>query len=71
MMSKATHSDYCKLCTNLTELCKSHAIPRAIFNNIFRNASGKAVAINGDLNTPIQYSSDSWDEYLLDRRAHV
>lgn len=64
-MSLIATSGYCKLCRNQTELCKSHAIPRAIFNNIFRNASGKAVAINGDLNTPIQYSSDSWDEYLL------
>lgn len=64
-MSTITPNGYCKLCRNLTELCKSHAIPKAIFNNIFRNASGKAVAINGDLNTPIQYSSDSWEEYLL------
>ncbi len=62
---KTKQIDYCKLCQNLTELEKSHAIPKAVFNNIFRNASGKAVAINADSDTYTQYSSDSWAEYQL------
>ena len=57
--------DYCKLCKNKTQLEISHAIPKAVFNNIFRNASGKAVAINADTNTHTQYSSDSWAEHQL------
>lgn len=68
---KTKKIDYCKLCKNLTQLELSHAIPKAVFNNIFRNSSGKAVAINADLNTYTQYSSDSWADYQLCKQCEA
>ena len=62
---KSKKIDHCKLCKNLTKLELSHAIPKAVFNYIFRSSSGKAVAINGDLGTDTQYSSESWSDYQL------
>ena len=57
----------CKLCEVRKELCLSHSLPASAFNYIFSrpSASGKAVAVTNDAGTPVDYSSDSWDVYLL------
>ena len=40
-------------------------LPDAIFRRIKQSASGKAIALNDDDETPVAYSQESWWEYLL------
>ena len=62
-MGKYKNSGVCKLCDVDTNLCKSHAIPDAIFRRLFRKFSGKAIKLSGD--EIIGYTSDSWWDYQL------
>jgi hypothetical protein len=55
----------CKLCLEYRPLCDSHALPNSLFNYILRKNDGKAVVIADDANTPVQFSSDTWDVELL------
>lgn len=55
----------CKLCLMQRELCDSHALPDSAFKYIFRQSQGKAIVLTDDSKTPIDYSSDSWSQYLL------
>lgn len=57
----------CRLCEEQHELCLSHAVPKSAFRLAFKEGSGKAIAITDDETTQIQFSSDSWDVYLLCR----
>lgn len=55
----------CRLCEQQHELCLSHAVPKSAFRPALREGSGKAIALIDDETTPIQFSSDTWDVYLL------
>jgi hypothetical protein len=55
----------CRLCLESRPLCKSHALPDSIFNYILRKNSGKAIVITDDKETPVQFSSDTWEVELL------
>ena len=55
----------CPLCEQNKELCDSHALPNSVFRFLFKRGSGKAVAFVDDETTNIDYSSDSWSEFLL------
>lgn len=59
------YTGICKLCLGSTPLCDSHALPNSLFNYILRKNDGKAIVIVDDANTPIRYSSDTWDVRLL------
>lgn len=58
-------SGICKLCLRNTQLCDSHALPNSLFNYVLRKNGGKAIMIVDDEDTPIRYSSDTWDVELL------
>lgn len=58
-------SNFCKLCLEFHPLCNSHALPRSIFNYILRKNSGKTISVTDDKETPVQFSSDSWDAEIL------
>lgn len=55
----------CALCRQVKVLKKSHVIPNAAFKKIKRSLHGKSIVMTDDDHTPIQYSSESWWEYLL------
>ncbi len=55
----------CRLCLQPQPLCHSHAISSSVFNYILRKNSGKAIVITDDRDTPVQFSSDTWDIELL------
>jgi hypothetical protein len=55
----------CRLCEEERELCLSHALPKSAFRLAFGEDSGKVIKITDDETTPVKFSSDSWDVYLL------
>lgn len=55
----------CRLCLESRPLCNSHALPNSIFNYILRKNDGKAIVLADDKDTPVQFSSDTWDAELL------
>jgi hypothetical protein len=56
----------CALCLKSKDLCKSHIIPNAVFRRIKNNNdSGQLVQLDDSRHVPIQYSQESWWEYLL------
>ncbi len=55
----------CALCNNSRTLEKSHIIPNASFKKIKQSLNGKSIILNDDKYTWIQYSQESWWEYLL------
>ena len=62
-MNKARNGT-CRLCLEKTNLKKSHTIGNSIFKQISKTMDGKAIVLSsGD--DDIQYSSDSWSDYLL------
>lgn len=62
-MKRGKNTGVCKFCNLEAALCKSHAIPDAIFRRLFRRFSGKAIEISG--RKFVGYSSDSWWDYQL------
>lgn len=54
----------CALCKNTRNLERSHVIPNAAFKKIKRSMSGKAI-VSDDEHSWVQYSSESWWEYML------
>lgn len=57
--------DTCRLCLEHAPLCRSHALPNALFRPIFQRNEGKAIHLVDDEHTPNHYSSDSWSVELL------
>lgn len=57
----------CKLCEKHHKLCDSHALPMAMFRQIFkkRESAGKLIVVVDDEKTPTHYSSDSWSTLSL------
>jgi len=55
----------CGLCYNPDVLEKSHIIPNAAFKKIKRSLKGKGIVLVNDEDTYVQYSQESWWEYLL------
>ncbi|SUI59787.1 hypothetical protein [Shewanella morhuae] len=55
----------CSMCKQEAELQSSHAIPDAFFRKILKKQSGKYIVVPGGGNSPIHYSSDSWDTHQL------
>lgn len=56
----------CKLCGEVRNLQKSHAIGNSFFRKIFRKFDGKAIVLESNSNTS-KPSSDSWSQYQLCR----
>lgn len=56
---------FCALCDQHKPLCKSHAIPNAIFRKILKESGGKAVRFTDDPDSIVDYTSDSWWDYML------
>ena len=58
-------SGICALCRKPKGLEKSHIIPNSAFRVIKRWNSGKVITIKDDKESWIEYSNESWWEYLL------
>lgn len=62
----AMNSNICALCIQPRNLRKSHIIPNAVFRRIKqRQNSGQLIHFDDFDYTPVQYSQESWWEYLL------
>lgn len=63
----------CKLCKKKTDLCKSHALPMAMFRQILKKeeSAGKLIVITDDEKTPIHYSSDTWSTFSLCKQCEA
>ena len=59
----------CALCNDSGILEKSHIIPNAVFKKIKRTSNGQGIALVDDEHTSVQYSQDSWWEYLLCKKC--
>ena len=59
-------SDICALCVELKALRRSHIIPNAVFRRIKQGQdSGQLIQLDDSEHAPVQYSQESWWEYLL------
>ena len=55
----------CALCRQPKELKRSHILPDTLFRSIKRQSSGKVVSFDDSENKPVEYSIESWWQYLL------
>lgn len=65
MNSKLPSHGICALCGESADLQISHAIPDALFRNLFRKGSGSAIVLDSDPDAEIRTSQESWSARLL------
>lgn len=55
----------CALCLQRREIHKSHVIPNSIFRRVKRRYAGRLISLDDSETGPVQYTADSWCDYLL------